>query len=33
MRTNEGKLSNNRNNNEDRNAPIATNQHATNSDT
>ena len=33
MRTNEGKPSNNRNNNEDRNAPIATNQHATNSDT
>jgi len=29
----EGTTSNSRNNNEDRNAPIATNQHATNSDT
>jgi len=32
-RTCEGTTSNSRNNNEDRNAPIATNQHATNSDT
>ena len=29
----EGTTSNSRNNNEDRNAPIAANQHATNSDT
>jgi len=32
-RTCEGTTSNSRNNNEDRNAPIAANQHATNSDT
>jgi len=32
-RTCEGTTSNSRNNNEDRNAPVAANQHATNSDT
>ena len=32
-RTCEGTTSNSRNNNEDRNAPIAANQHATNSET